>query len=1295
VVLALEIRGLRALVPTWAARHAEHADDELGWVVKGALLPLLDGVHRLEGEVLAVQGPRVIAWWPETGGGEPASSGTDVLHRAAWAGARFCERFSAHLPAAHHPVRLRLTAAVARGDVWGGVAAQTLWIGGPGPARATGLLDAHDLEGLVISQLDAQALPAETETLPLPDGAARVQALPPLEATPDFSHPTSAPQLPDLVSPLVRGVLSRAADPERLVQGTVLALSAPVASRAEGEALLTDILIAARVCHGLAHVPQLASDKLTLRLRFGLGPDARRHAVDDALGLCLALRSRFPHLSAGVATGPLFVAPLHAEARDALVATGPTVVRAVALSHSAGARMDQATHLEAGPHVLRTATEGAAPDTPWTLRGLADADPLEASVPLELFGRGEEVGRLQRGMAALAHGGSAVILFEGVAGIGKSALVDAVPGLAAAAGLTSWHTGARAEGREEAWHAWHGLVEPLLGLPLDAAADARRAALDALLADQPELHADAPLLAPLLVLDLPDTERTARISGGGRARRTEELLVALVQARVAQGPLVIVAEDAHWFDPESWSLTLALSQHVHPLLLVLTTRPLPEPPPPAARRLLDTLQCTRWPLTALPLAGTEAVLRGVLGVDILPRPLVRWVHERGDGNPLATQELGLAMRESGRLIVVGRRLQDPPSTTDLDNLPLPDRLEEVIQARIQRLAPSQQALIGAASIVGPVVGLNVLRDVHPVEGEHGSFDADLEALEGAELAHAAGQGDERVLAFKHQLTLEAAYAQMPASERRNAHESLARYIESRHATHLAPHLGTLAHHWEQAGDLPKALDYLEEAGDQAVRLGAWAEAVHHLKHALSLHRSARDGARVPRHRQARWLRLLAEAQVGLGQMHGAHQHAEQALGLLDLPTPRGTWGQVLVLSWELVRHAILVATWGLWHARNPDRRARLTEGALAAEKLSRAQYFELDLLGFVTSCVRSVNLGARAGRDAPVSRSYAMLSLLVGLRLALPAHLYIRRADRIAASRGDPREIAFNNQIRSLHHMGHGRWTVALEHASLALAGHREVADTDGVEIGHTMLAMVAFFQGDHLASHEHFSDLVDAARQSGNRQHEAWGIYSLARIEAMRGVLDEPVERIHSALDLLEDIEDQASRAICWGSLALVHVRRGEWQRARDCADRAGALCWGSWPTTLAIIDALWQMVEAHQALWERAVRRGTPDADSLAEASDKGIKALRRFALLYPLGRPYLAVAKARAALITGQARPVLLQRTVELCGRAGAGYCEAVALGLRTRLEPEVQAAARARFEALGCTWHLARLDESAPG
>jgi predicted ATPase len=86
--------------------------------------------------------------------------------------------------------------------------------------------------------------------------------------------------------------------------------------------------------------------------------------------------------------------------------------------------------------------------------------------------------------------------------------------------------------------------------------------------------------------------------------------------------------------------------------------------------------------------------------------------------------------------------------------------------------------------------------------------------------------------FKDPLTHETAYTLMLFAQRRQLHRAIAELLEQ--SASVTPLYAQLAHHWQAADDIPKAVHYLEKAGEYARKLGDYEEASRFFNASLSL-----------------------------------------------------------------------------------------------------------------------------------------------------------------------------------------------------------------------------------------------------------------------------------------------------------------------------------------------------------------------------------------------------------------------------------------------------------------------------
>jgi len=110
----------------------------------------------------------------------------------------------------------------------------------------------------------------------------------------------------------------------------------------------------------------------------------------------------------------------------------------------------------------------------------------------------------------------------------------------------------------------------------------------------------------------------------------------------------------------------------------------------------------------------------------------------------------------------------------------------------------------------------------------------LTHLESVGLIRLAKTHPELEFMFRHALVQEAAYNSLLFEHRKTLHRQVGEIIEQEYPEQLDELAATLAHHFTQAGEVEKAIDYLLRAGDSAKGLYANEEAIKHFQEALTL-----------------------------------------------------------------------------------------------------------------------------------------------------------------------------------------------------------------------------------------------------------------------------------------------------------------------------------------------------------------------------------------------------------------------------------------------------------------------------
>ena len=318
---------------------------------------------------------------------------------------------------------------------------------------------------------------------------------------------------------------------------------------------------------------------------------------------------------------------------------------------------------------------------------------------------------------------------------------------------------------------------------------------------RPQLSEWLPLIAIPLDLTVPSTPAVDRI--GGRFRRAQlARAVSELVAALTRSPTVFIIEDAHWIDEASRDLLaeIIIGAARRPCLFLVTRRPADAPlfadlDPESVTIVLDPLSED---------AASKLALEATAG-NVLPHHELAALASRSGGNPLFVRE------------IVAARAASP------DMQDLPESLEALINAQIDRLPAADRRLLRYASVVGPTFNARLLAETIGDAPEAARWDR----LD--EFVSPEGRDAYR---FKHALIREAAYAGLPFRRRRDLHERLALNIEGRYGRRADLRAELLSLHFFRAGSYEKALRYSAIAGDRAREKYANVEAAEFYRRAI-------------------------------------------------------------------------------------------------------------------------------------------------------------------------------------------------------------------------------------------------------------------------------------------------------------------------------------------------------------------------------------------------------------------------------------------------------------------------------
>jgi class 3 adenylate cyclase/tetratricopeptide (TPR) repeat protein len=457
-----------------------------------------------------------------------------------------------------------------------------------------------------------------------------------------------------------------------------------------------------------------------------------------------------------------------------------------------------------------------------------------------IVGRDAEVAALRHTADDALGKRGRIIALEGRAGVGKTRLVEEVVRHWVAHGGDGFVGQAVSHGFNSPYHLWASFWHAFFGFSEGDSAKRRWQKVEAVIADEaPELALWIGVLAPVLGLPFAEASPTSvapasatlgtpkaspfNLDAADRRRKLFEVTLNLLKARARRQPLLVLFEDLHWADRPSLELIDYVSEHISevPLLLCLCFRPRED----MELDVLSSMHCTWRVLDELQPKQSTELVRAILGEVDLPSILERDIYDKTQGNPLFVEEIVNSLIASGTLLLEnGRyRLSGDPS-----DITIPDTLQDLLMARIDRLEAPSRDLVQVASVIDRRFPYTILRGIYPYPMSDLEMQDRLnELIRPEDLTRLERPEPDLVYLFKHALTRDVAYASLPFARRRELHQRVGEFVEVTYADHLEEHYSTLAYHFDQSKQWERALVCALLAGVQAQEVYANDEALRY------------------------------------------------------------------------------------------------------------------------------------------------------------------------------------------------------------------------------------------------------------------------------------------------------------------------------------------------------------------------------------------------------------------------------------------------------------------------------------
>ena len=383
----------------------------------------------------------------------------------------------------------------------------------------------------------------------------------------------------------------------------------------------------------------------------------------------------------------------------------------------------------------------------------------------------------------------------------------------------------------------YGLVSSLLNATLDMVdtdlMERRREKLHEGLKAAGELSAEHRHgLAALTAVDLEDS-KLDDLEPQTRRNVIFESFVTFWSRKSRQSAVVLILEDTHWADALSLDLIyeLLVDWQGGQLMLVFFTRSDSHQDVRYAelRAKSDEAAFIEIYLHELDSAETRLLVQGLLASKNVPAELVSAIDEQAEGNPFFVEEIVNSFLEDGTLV---HQKEGWKLTSDLAEIQVPDTVQGVLAARIDRLDPDDKQTLQHAAIIGRSFAQQVLAGILEREIEES-----LSNLSERDFITKMGRAtltDDWEWLFRHVLVQEVAYESVLVEVRRKLHCRIANYLEAIAPDRIDELAPTMALHFERGGLWDRAIFYLTRTAERAAGEFALREALASYDQAVEL-----------------------------------------------------------------------------------------------------------------------------------------------------------------------------------------------------------------------------------------------------------------------------------------------------------------------------------------------------------------------------------------------------------------------------------------------------------------------------
>jgi predicted ATPase/class 3 adenylate cyclase len=788
-----------------------------------------------------------------------------------------------------------------------------------------------------------------------------------------------------------------------------------------------------------------------------------------------------------------------------------------------------------------------------------------------LVGRGEEFKLIKEKILELKEGNGGIFFLTGDAGIGKSRLWQETKNF-----IDDERLAVRVLEGQCIYHGEHLSYWPILQIldQIYGIADKDNPdIIKAKIAEKtrdifPEIWDDVvPYIGHLFSLEFTDelAQKVKYLDPKDLQIKVLGSIKILLHGISEREPLLLAIEDYHWIDSASLGLIQFLfgSAEACPsnVMLFCLSRERREKECFKVKEKLKTCAADRF--TEIKLRPLDNYSSLELTYNLLEIPgftddFKKKLLAKAEGNPFFLEEIISSFIESGVLYFeqgmwkLGKKVE---------NIEIPDTIQLVIAARLDRLQENLKSVLQMASVIGRTFYKSILVQIHEDKKRLMEYLASLEKYEFILQLISAGQSAEDIeYMFKHPLMQQVTYTSLLKTRRKKLHRRVAESMELLYKDRTDNFVGLIAQQYAASDDYAKAVEWLQKAGKKAKASFANQDALDYYEKTISIINE--NKVEKPQALVAAF-EAIADIYKTVGKNDQSIQNYEKILAITDDGL---THARIIRKIGEAYQNQSKYREALKYLDKSKDKLDELYKGKTGVEDKEKYHlelhliYHNLAWVGYLMGdfsaaqayCDKSLaeisNIADESRRNLSAASTYNVIASIKGRTgHTEESYQFYTKAEKLYEKEGDLPGLGtiYNNCVNYFSEKGD--YIRCIEYLEKSLEISAKIGNSLGEAISSYNLGSEYLNLGKYDVAKMYLDRYQKLNKSINNRLGQGWANEGYSMIHSEQGEPDKALESINAAIEIFAEVHSKIKQMGAKLSKADLLIDMDEYSQAQE----------------------------------------------------------------------------------------------------------------------------------------------------